>query len=129
MIQMVQDIASLNEIWKEVLSDQVKGWAIFKQGTCVVYRNLDQNPREYAIELMKNMGIVIPGSSHGDFNVRPLDKIPGWIVEYHHEDIFSYVNPSEFRGENPGHMIIGLHGRQKRGEDAQSLEIIHIERR
>ena len=92
-------------------------------------RDSEQDPKEYAINLMKTMGIVVPGSSHGDFNVRPLDKIPGWIVEYHHEDILSYVSPSEVDGEHAGHMIVGLHGRQKRGEDAQSLEIIHIEKR
>jgi len=59
--------------------------------------------------------------------VRPLEKIPGWIVEYHHEDIFSYVSPSEFDGEDAGEMMVGLHGSHMRGEDAQILEIVHIE--
>jgi hypothetical protein len=124
---MVEDIAALNEIWKQIISDAVKAWVIFKNGTCVVCRDSNKDPREYATNLMKNMGIFVPESSHGDFNMLPLDKIPGWIVEYHHEDIFSYVSPSEFNGENPGNMMIGLHGRQMRGEDAQSLEIVHVE--
>lgn len=86
-----------------------------------------QDPREYATNLMKKMGIVVTATSHGDFVVRPLEKIPGWIVEYHHEDIFSYVSPSEFEGEDAGDIMVGLHGRHMRGEDAQSLEIVHIE--
>ncbi|MGY5880062.1 MAG: hypothetical protein RTV31_07410 [Candidatus Thorarchaeota archaeon] len=126
---MTEDIEALNNIWSQVLSEEVKAWVIFKHGTCVVCRDLEQDPRQYATDLMKNMGIVVPGSSHGDFNVLPLEKIPGWIVEYHHEDIFSYVSPSEFEGNDAGDMMVGLHGRHKRGEDAQSLEIIHIEKR
>ncbi|MGY5860268.1 MAG: hypothetical protein RTU63_12940 [Candidatus Thorarchaeota archaeon] len=124
---MVVDIEALNEIWRQVFSNEVKAWVIFKNGTCVVCRESDKDPSEYATDLMKNMGIVIPGSSHGDFVVHPLDKIPGWIVEYHHEDIFSYVSQSEFEGDDAGDMMVGLHGRHMRGEDAQSLEIIHIE--
>ena len=124
---MVDDIAALNEIWKQILSDEVKAWVIFKNGTCVVCRESDKDVREYAIELMKNMGTVVPGSSHGDFVVHPLEKIPGWIVEYHHEDIFSYVSPSEFEREVVEDMMVGLQGRRMRGEDAQSLEIVHVE--
>ncbi|TFH05683.1 MAG: hypothetical protein E4H14_12270 [Candidatus Thorarchaeota archaeon] len=124
---MVDDIDTLKEIWRQVLSEDVKAWVIFKNGTCVVCRESDKDPSEYATKLMKNMGIVIPGSSHGDFVVHPLDKILGWIVEYHHEDIFSYVSPSEFEGEDVGDMMVGLHGRHRRGEDAQSLDIIHVE--
>ncbi len=124
---MVDDIAALNEIWRQVLSDEVKAWVIFKNGTCVVCRESDKDPRKYATDLMKNMGIVILGSSHGDFVVHPLDKISGWIVEYHHEDIFSYVSPSEVEGEDAGDMRVGLHGRHMRGEDAQNLEIAHVE--
>ena len=126
---MIDDIAALNEIWRQVLSDEVKAWVIFKNGTCVVCRESDKDAREYAIELMKNMGIVVSGTSHGDFVVHPLEKIPGWIVEYHHEDIFSYVSPSEFERDFVEDMMVGLHGRHMRGEDAQSLEIVHIEKR
>ena len=77
---MVDDITALNEIWKQIFSDEVKSGVIFKNGTCVVCRESDKDPRKYATDLMKNMGIVIPGSSHGDFVVHPLDKIPGWVV-------------------------------------------------
>ena len=124
---MVDNIAALNEIWRQVLSDEVKAWVIFKNGTCVVCRESDKDAREYATELMKNMGIVVPGSSHGDFVVHQLEKIPGWIVEYHHEDIFSYVSPSEFERNVVEDMMVGLQGRHMRGEDAQSLEIAHVE--
>ena len=127
MIRMVDDIAALNEIWRQVLSDEIKAWVIFKNGTCVVCRESDKDAREYATELMKNMGIVVPGSSHGDFVVHPLEKIPGWIVEYHHKDIFSYVSPSEFEEKDVEDMMVGLHGRHMRGEDAQSLEMVHVE--
>jgi len=128
-ILMVNDIEALNKVWREVLSDEINVWVIFENGTCVVCRDLDQDPERYAIELMKTMGIVVPGSSHGDFSVHPLEKIEGWIVEYHHKDILSYVSPLDLDELSTGDMMVGLYGRQMRGEDAQSLRIIHVERR
>jgi len=75
------------------------------------------------------MGFVAPSSSHGDFSVTKLKDALGWIVHCHHPDILNYVSPSELEDPNSGDMIIGVHGRQKRGEDAQSLDSIHIEQR
>jgi hypothetical protein len=124
---MIRDVNTLNSIWRKILAKEIKIWVIFKNGTIVVCRDPDKNPREYAIELMKNMGIVFPGSSHGDFMVRALDETPGWVVEYHHPDILSYVSSSELEGEDASDMLVGLIGRKKRGDDAQTLEIIHVE--
>ncbi len=126
---MIIDIEAQNRVWREVLSDEIKVWVIFENGTCVICRKEDQDPKEYATELMKKMGIVIPGSSHGDFRVRTLESIPGWIVEYHHQDIFSYVHPSEINDPTGGDMLVGLHGRSMRGKDAENLNIVHVERR
>ena len=126
---MVIDIEVHNQVWREVLSDEIQVWVIFENGTCVICRDANKDPKEYAIDLMKKMGIVIPGSSHGDFRVRALESIPGWIVEYHHDDIFSYVHPSEIDDSTSGDMLIGLYGRHMRGKDAENLNIIHVEKR
>ena len=42
---------------------------MFKHGTVVVCYDSNKDPEEYAINLMKTMGFVAPGSSHGDFSV------------------------------------------------------------
>lgn len=52
---MVENLEALNEIWRQILSDEVKAWVIFKNGTCVVCREPKKDLREYAIDLMKNM--------------------------------------------------------------------------
>jgi hypothetical protein len=124
---MDEDLENLIGVWHKILTEDVKTWVMFKNGTIVVCSEPDKNPRDYAINLMKTMGFVAPGSSHGDFSVNHIEVVPGWVVECHHPDILNYVNPSELEEPDSGDMIIGLHGRQKRGEDAQSLEIVHIE--
>jgi len=123
----VSDINSLIETWREILEAGITRWVIFKHGTIVICRNPDVDIKEYAIELMRTMGVVIPGSSHGDFNVTRLEEVPGWVVHYHHEDILSYVSPEELDEQNSPDMLIGLIGRKKRANDAQELEIVHIE--
>ena len=124
---MAKDLEKLNRIWREILLDEVKTWVIFKHGTCVVCRDPLQEPREYATNLMKKMGIVVTATSHGDFTVHNLGNVPGWVVEYHHNDILSYVSPTDMEGDDTGDMMVGLFGRHKRGEDATELQIIHVE--
>jgi len=123
----MSDAISLNEIWRMILREDIKRWVIFRHGTVVVCTNPDVDIREYAIDLMKKMGIVIPGSSHGDFEVARLDDILGWTVHYHHPDILSYVAPEEVESPDAPDIVIGLIGRKKRAIDAQELEIIHVE--
>ena len=124
---MDEEVRTLNETWRKILPEESKTWVIFKNGTVVICSEPDKDPREYALDLMKNWGFVAPGSSHGDFSVTHLDDVPGWVVNCHHQDIVNYVSPSELEDPDSGDMMIGLHGRYMRGEDAKNLEIIHIE--
>lgn len=126
---MVKDLEKLNRIWREILVEEVRTWVVFKNGTIVVCRNQDKEPREYAIDLMKTMSVVAPACSHGDFTVFPLDDVLGWVVNCHHPDILNYVSPEELEDSDSGDMMIGLHGRDMRGEDAKTLDIIHVEQR
>jgi hypothetical protein len=117
----------LNEIWKKILGEEITRWVIFKHGTIVTCRNPEIDCREYATDLMKTMGPVWPGTSHGDFNVNKLEDILGWVVQYHHEDILNYVGPEELDTPDSPDFMIGLIGRKKRADDAQELEIVHVE--
>jgi len=121
------NIAALNEIWRKILHEDIKRWVIFKHGTIVTCKNPDVDIKEYALELMRTMGPVMAGTSHGDFNVTHLKDLPGWVVHYHHPDILSYVSPEEMDDSNAPDIVIGLTARKKRADDAGSLEIIHIE--
>jgi hypothetical protein len=49
------------------------------------------------------------------------------VVTSHHNDIMTYVDPDEIGQPDPGDLFVGLFGREKRDQDAQELEIIHIE--
>ena len=126
MIRMIEDIEALSTIWRKILPETMKTWVIFKNGTTIVCSEPDKDPREYALDLMKNWGFVAPGSSPGDFSVTHLDDLPGWVVNWHHQDILNYVSPSEMEDPDSGDMMIGLHGRYMRGEDAKTLDIIHV---
>jgi hypothetical protein len=54
-------------------------------------------------------------------------KCAGWIVTCHHEDILTFVDPSEFAPGPHSDLTIGMHGRIKRDKDASELEVIHVE--
>ncbi len=76
--------------------------------------------------LMKEWGPVHAGSSAGDFTVIHLDDHPGWVVTSHHNDILTYVDPSEGDFDPDKDLAIGLYGRGKRNVDAEELTIVHV---
>jgi hypothetical protein len=80
-----------------------------------------------AIALMKEWGPVHAGCSAGDFATIALVNAPGWVVTSHHDDILTYVGPDEVGQSDANDVVIGLIGRAKRDQDAQGLDIIHLE--
>jgi hypothetical protein len=118
---------ALNDIWKKVLPDTVKKWAIFKFGTTVLCHEEDKDPQRHALEVMKEWGPVVPGTPLGDFNVGLAGAVPGWIVVYANEDIGNYVSPDELEMDAPDTLSIGYLGRAKRHADFETMKIVHIE--
>ncbi len=118
-------------IWREILAREENSWVMFEQGTCLILLEPEDDVKAQAIEIMKLWGPVVPGTSTGDFSVDVWEDLPGWVVYYHHPDMANYVSPEEFGEESEDQvrndMIIGLIGRNKRNEDAQSLKIVHVE--
>jgi len=57
-----------------------------------------------------------------------LDNEMGWVVNSHHNDILTYVSPSE-GGLDASDLSVGLLGRSKRGKDAEMLHVVHIEKK
>lgn len=115
----------LIEIWREIILGDQKSWVLFKNGTCVILMEPQADFSAQAIALMKEWGPVHAGSSAGDFGTIALDQLPGWVVTSHHNDILTYVGPDETSGTED--VVIGLLGRSKRNQDAQELEIVHVE--
>ena len=79
-----------------------------------------------SIELIKEWGPVNAGSSAGDFSTITLENKTGWVVTSHHNEILTYVGLEE-SGDNPSDLSVGLLGRSKRNQDAESLTVIHVE--
>ena len=79
-----------------------------------------------AIELLKEWCPVHTGSSAGDFTTITLENEAEWVVTCHHNDILTYVGPAE-AGDDPSDLSVGLLGRSKREQDAESLVVIHVE--
>ena len=125
---MSEENDRLIEIWRRIIVGAGKSWVLFKHGTCVILKEPAADLASAAITLMQEWGRVSVGTPSADFNVVGLRDDPGWVVTCHHPDILTYVGSDEIGGgEVPNDLIIGLLGRSKRGQDAEELEVIHIE--
>ncbi|MFX1251920.1 MAG: hypothetical protein ACFFCZ_09950 [Promethearchaeota archaeon] len=122
-----EKIVSLVDTWRTIILGEQKSWVMFEHGTCVILMKPQEDLQAQAREILAEWGPVVPGSSLGDFTVITLKNYPGWVVEYHHPDILNYVSPNEFEEDEPDHVSVGYIGRNKRREDAKSLNIVHIE--
>jgi len=118
------------EIWRKILTHKPK-FVLFSNDTIVV-----TDKKERAVELMKQWGPVVVGTSSGDFNVIALDDDLGWVVTYDHEDILTYVGADDFNDggkelktseDYEVRVAVGLTGRGKRALDAEELNVVHVE--
>ena len=125
---MSEDNDQLIVIWRRIIVGDGKSWVLFKHGTCVILKEPVADLPSAASTLMKEWGSVRVGTPSADFDVVGLQDDPGWVVTCHHPDILTYVGQDEFEGESvPSDVVIGLIGRSKRGQDAEELEISHVE--
>lgn len=116
----------LVNVWRSIIDGGDKSWALFENGTCVILMEPEDDISAQAIELMKEWGPVHAGSSAGDFSTITLENEAGWVVTSHHNDTLTYVDPEE-SGDDPSDLSVGLLGRSKRDQDAESLTVIHVE--
>jgi hypothetical protein len=118
----------LVDTWRRVIVGEGKSWVLFEHGTCVIFTGPAEDLAARATALMQEWGPVVAGTPAGDFNVIKLQDDPGWVVTSHHPDILTYVSAEEFEeGQEQPDMLIGLLGRGKRHQDAEELQIVHIE--
>ncbi len=118
----------LIDIVRTILGDD-KSWVLFRNGTCVIVNEPEEDLTAHAIALMKEWGPVYPGTSHGDFNTFRPETTDGWIVTSHHNDIVTYVSRSEVDEDTASALSIGLLGRAKRDQDARECEVVYVEER
>jgi hypothetical protein len=111
--------------WERLITGPFRTWVVFEHGTCVVLRQPQGNPAEQARALLTEWGPVHVGSPAGDFNVRSLRDLDGWLVTFDHPDILTYVGPLEVQ-PGSGNVVVGLLGRKKRADDARDLKVIQI---
>jgi len=119
-------------IWRNIIEGASdKSWVIFKNGTIVIlmHAELDSNTdlQQKAIQLMKEWGPVHEGTPAGDFSVGISKKAEGWYITSHHNDIITFVHPTEIKKHKPEDLIVGMFGRNKRNTDANELCVIHVE--
>ncbi len=112
-------------VFESIIIGEGKHMAIFSNGTCVIFHKSQDNIEQEATSLMMKWGPVSAGSSAGDFSIIHLDEYPGWLVTSHHDDIITYVAPSEGEFDVNEEVAIGFYGRSKRDTDSSELSIIH----
>ncbi|HBN8511447.1 TPA: hypothetical protein OTR99_003714 [Pseudomonas aeruginosa] len=125
---MEMDREALIGAWRDCIRGADKSWVLFAQGTCVILMQPEPDVAAQARALLAEWGAVQAGTPAGDFGVITLDNGRGWVVTGHHPDILTFV-PREELEEDAGELLVGMHGRSRRGEDAEALAVIHVEDR
>jgi hypothetical protein len=138
----VQDPSATITLWQSLFNPDRLDWVIFAYGTCVVVEDKVPDVKQHAQDMLADWGHVAPGTTLGDFSVSPLASQLGWLVRYHHPTIFNHVYPNELpkpvrkkmtRTDHMAcrelHAAVGMLGRQKRHNDSQSLQIVHVQQR
>lgn len=118
----------LIDAWKETINGPEKSWVLFENGTCVILMDPEKDLAAQATALLKEWGPVYPATPHGDFGTITLENGRGWVVYCHNNVILTFVGPDEIDPDSED-VVIGLHGRSKRGQDAAGLRVIHVEDR
>lgn len=103
-------------------------YVVFENGTTVFLNDRVGDLAQSATEILREHGPVHVGIPAGDFAVIEFDEGLGWGVTFDHPDLLTLVLPSEISA-NPSELMIGLMGRGKRGDDAETLRVVHIEDR
>lgn len=105
-------------------------WVLFENGTVVFLPSAqpDSDLSLAAQDILREHGPVHIGSPSGDFDPIELENNLGWIVSFDHPDILTLVAPDEIEAD-ASEIQVGLLGRSKRGEDAQTPHVVHVEDR
>jgi hypothetical protein len=120
------ETTALIEKWRSIIIGDHKSWVLFANGTCVIVMQPADDLANQASELLRSYGPVAAGSSAGDFGTVTLDPGPGWVIYGHHNDILTYVDPSEVAAD-ANDLTIGLYGRSKRDKDGRDPRVLHVE--
>lgn len=116
----------LVNIYRKTIIDPSMSWVLFKNGTCVMLLNPEEDLQTQAIKILKEHGSVVAGTPSGDFEVSKIPEIKGWVVTGDYPGIMIYVSYEE-ASNSENDFEIGMLGRRKRELDTKALEVIHIE--
>ncbi|MHA1221365.1 MAG: hypothetical protein ACTSQB_06495, partial [Candidatus Heimdallarchaeota archaeon] len=120
------------DTWKSILVQEENPWVLFEHGTCIIIIEEFKDIKKKAKEIMKEWGVVVPGTNLGDFSVEEWKEFNGWMVHYAFDRMASFVFQEELPEldqENTefSSITIGMLGREKRSNDARTLSLIYIE--
>ncbi|MFF5258514.1 hypothetical protein ACFY4C_06180 [Actinomadura viridis] len=113
-------------VWRAVILGDEKSWVMFRNGTCVILMEPEDDLAAQATGILREYGPAVGGTPSGDFGVIDLDDAPGWVVYGHHADVLTYVAPEEV-DEDADDVKIGLLGRSRRALDGEELDVVHVE--
>lgn len=114
------------ELWRQLLPDPALSWVLFRHGSCVLLHGAPADAVAQATALLLAEGPVVAGTASADFDVHPLEGLPGWMVSCHHPAILVHVRPEQVGGEQAALLDVGLVGRDLRDQDAEQPEVVAV---
>ncbi len=113
------------EAWR-ILAKEGRTWILFEHGTCVFWDEATYKPEDYAIDILKKYGFIVPRTPAGNFDQNISENPPGMLVTYYHQDILTFLLDEELKNPEIA-SIPGLLARHRHQLDAEELNIVHIE--
>lgn len=113
------------DVWQHIIIGSGKSWVVFEEGTCVILMQPEADLVAQAKAILSEYGSVYVGSPAGDFSVIRLTDFPGWVVTGHHADMLNYVAPEDVNAD-ASDLIIGMLGRNRRDQDAETQRVIVV---
>lgn len=104
-----------------------KDWVVFKNGTYIVFDNIDTIPdiQEEALQYLSTYRPKTVVEMNWDFSIVDLDQVEGWLVHGNGYGIYTYVHPTEL-SMSASPQQISAYAKAKRALDEKNPKILFI---
>lgn len=112
---------------KEAIIPSYQNWLIFRNGTYIVFDNVDTIPdvKKAALNWLAHYKPKTPADNHWEYSITDLDRTEGWAVFGNGYGIYTFVHAKEL-SDAPSPQQIAAYAKAKRALDEKKPEIIYV---